>query len=376
MVSQEKAKTPGWLEKAFSKKLKILFWDDEADGKQKELFRKIEDGIKNFGWLPTITPDKEKAKVIALKDNFDVIVLDLLENGKPVGVEFLKYIREEKPFLPIIMFSIVSEMEFIHSNYRGEVSYYLTKPIRNHHEVIRAVEVAVEIEKAKEKVFHDKYYASIGELAAGVSHFIKNSLWNIGSRAQYLLDKTDKNDEAYELLEIINKRCDDANKVVVDLLNYAKRKNHKAKKKRTNIVEIIYDVLKLLTHELKYHNITVDRKVTSDNVIIMGDEFELKEAFLNIIKNAVEAMSDGGMLKIEVSSLDNMIIIRISDTGEGMSKETIESLFMPFYTTKQGAVGFGLFEANRIIRNHEGIINAESEPGKGSTFTIDIPFVP
>lgn len=375
MINQGKNKTPGWLEKAFNKKLKIIFWDDEAHGKQKELFQKIEEVIENRGWLPTIISDKEKAKLLAIKDHYDVVVLDFLEGAKPIGVELLKSIREAKPFLPVIMFTVVSEMQFIQTNYRGDISYYLTKPIKSYHEIIRAVEVAVEIEKAKEKVFHDKYYASVGELAAGVSHFIKNSLWNIGSRAQYLLNKTDENDEAYELLDVINKRCTDANKVVVDLLNFARRKNQKSRKKETNIVEVIDNVLKFLTHEFKYHNVTVDKKFTGENVIMMGDEFELKEAFLNIIKNAFEAMPAGGTISIEVSSSETMIIIRIFDNGEGMSKETVECLFMPFYTTKTDAVGFGLFEANRIIRHHDGSITPESEPGKGSTFIIEFPFI-
>jgi signal transduction histidine kinase len=364
-----------FYETVLNKNLNILFWDDGAHDQYKILFTEIEKGFKKYSWNTRVVTSKEEAIKLALTEQYDAVVLDLLENKKPVGLEMLKELRMKKPFLPIIIFTIAPEMNYVQSAMRGDVSYYLTKPTRSYHDVIRAIEVAIEREKTKERLIHDRYYASIGKLAAGVAHFIKNSLWNIRSRAQMLLEETDESDKSYELLETIKRRSDDANKVVLDLLNFARRENRKDEKKELNVVEIIDDVLKLLDHELELNNISKNKTVGDGDIWILGNEFELKEAFLNIFKNAIEAMQGEGELSIRVEPNHQKIVIRISDKGEGMSKETLENLFIPFYTTKENAVGFGLFDTQRIIQKHGGIIKPESKPGKGSTFIIEFPHI-
>ncbi len=356
------------------KKLKIVFWDDEVETGKRLLFTEIKDGFEIYGWTPYIFTDKEEAKKVALNDDIDAVVLDVIENGKPVGLDILTYLREKRPFLPIVMFTIHDDIKYIQGAMKGDVSYFLTMPIKSYHDVIKAIEVAVEKEKAKERLVQDRYFASIGELAGGVAHFIKNSLWNIGSRTQTLLEKTNKKDESYKLLETIKRRSDEANKVVVGLLNFARRRNQKPEWKEVNIIELINDVLKLLSYELEYYKITVKMKVLSKKIKILGDEFELKEAFLNIIKNAIEAMPDSGNLSIEVKSKEKDVIISFSDTGTGMNEETLENIFIPFYTTKSESVGFGLFETQKIIKAHGGTVDVKSDLGKGSTFFVALPY--
>lgn len=369
----DSTKKEKFSETVLNEELNILFWDDGAESEYKTLFTEIEMGFKRYDWSTCIVTDRKEAMKLALMNDFDAVVLDLLENRKPVGFEMLKELRQKRPFLPIIIFTVAPEMKYVQSAMRGDVSYYLTKPIKSYHDVMRAVEVAIEREKVKERLVQDRYYASVGKLAAGVAHFIKNSLWNIGSRAQMLLEKTDENDEAYKLLETIKRRNDDANKVVVDLLNFAKRESRKDEKKQLNIIKMIGNVCTLLDHEIRLSNISKKINVGDGEVKIMGNEFELKEAFLNIIKNAIEAMPDGGKLSIEVNSTDKVLTIKISDNGVGMNEETMENLFIPFYTTKTNAVGFGLFDSQRIIQKHGGSIKAESDLRKGSTFIIELP---
>lgn len=348
----------------------IVFWDDDAEGKKELLFTEIKNGLKSYGWNAYIFTDKEEAKKAALKKGIDAVVLDLKENDKPVGLDILTYLREEKPFLPIIMFTMHGDIKYIQSAMKGDVSYYLTIPIKSFHDVIRAVEVAVEREKSKEKLIQDRYFASIGRLAAGVAHFIKNSLWNIGSRAQYLLEKTDKENESYRLIETIKRRSDDANKIVTNLLNFARRKPKKDKREEVNIIGVVDDVLKLVSFECENSGITQKRNITCEEAIIEGDEFELRDAFLNIIKNAIEAMPDGGELLVDAYPKGKGIIITISDTGMGMDEEVSNNLFMPYYTTKEHSAGFGLFDTRRIIHNHNGSIKVVSEPGKGTVVYV------
>lgn len=348
------------------KKLTVVFWDDDAEGKKELLFTEIREGLKNFGWTPHIYTDKNEAKKATLRKDIDAVVLDLKENDKPVGLDILTYLREKKPFLPIVMFTMHGDIKYIQSAMKGDVSYYLTTPIKSFHEVILAVEVAIEREKAKEKLIQDRYFASIGRLAAGVAHFIKNSLWNIGSRAQYLLEKTDIENESYKLIETIKRRSDDANTVVTNLLNFARRKPDQGKREDVDIIAVVENVLELVSFECKNSNIIQKRNIPDKKAIIEGDEFELRDAFLNIIKNAIEAMRGGGTLSTDVDFKDEEVLIKISDTGVGMNEEVSNNLFMPYYTTKENSAGFGLFDTRRIIHNHNGFIKIESEPGKGT----------
>jgi len=363
-----------FYESVANRKLRVLFWDDGAEGQYKTLFTEIKLGFEKYGWEAQILTDKDEAVRLALGERFDAVVLDLLEDGKPIGLNMLKDIRLKKPFLPLVIFTIAMEMAYVQSAMRGDVSYYLTKPIRSYHDVIRAVEMAIEREKTKERLIQDRYFSSLGKLAGGVAHFVKNSLWNINSRVQILLDETDKNNKHYELLQTIKRRCDDTNRFVLNLMQFARRGDVRYDKSEVNIVEIISDVLKLLEQEIKNAGISQDIYVAKGEVRLMGIEFELKEAFLNLIKNAIEAMSTGGKLSIEVFPGDKYLSINISDTGMGMSPEVLENLFMPFYTTKVNAIGFGLFDTQRIVQKHGGEIKIKSEEGKGSTFTINIPY--
>jgi signal transduction histidine kinase len=311
---------------------------------------------------------------LALEERFDAVVLDLLENGKPVGLDLLKEIRLKRPFLPLVIFTIAPEMKYVQSAMRGDVSYYLTKPVRGYQDVIRAVEVAIEKEKAKERLVKARYLANIGQLAAGVAHFVKNSLWNITSRVQIMLDETDKKDKHYEMLQTIKRRCDETNKFVLNLLQFAQRGQVKDEMKEINIVEVIQDVLKLLDQEMKNAGIEPDIQVIPGEVKLTGNVMELQEVFLNIIKNAIEAMPQGGKLSVNISPGERAIKIGIADTGTGMGPEVLENIFIPFYTTKENATGFGLFDTQRLILKHGGDIKVDSWKGEGSVFTIEIPY--
>jgi len=370
----ESANKDSFYENPIDRKLKVLFWDDGAEGEYQTTFTGIKTWFTRYGWQARIVTDKNEAVKLALEEKFDAVVLDLLENGKPVGIDMLKEIRLKKPFLPLVIFTIAPEMKYVQSAMRGDVSYYLTKPVREYQDVIRAVEVAIEREKAKERLVKARYLANIGQLAAGVAHFVKNSLWNITSRVQIMLDETDKSDKHYEMLQTIRRRCDETNKFVLNLLQFAQRGQVKDEMKEINIVEVIQDVLKLLDQEMKNAGIEPDVQVVPGNVKLIGAQLELQEVFLNIIKNAIEAMPQGGKLSVNISPGERAIKIGIADTGTGMGSEVLENIFIPFYTTKENATGFGLFDTQRLILKHGGDIKVDSRKGEGSVFTIEIPY--
>ncbi|OQX85105.1 hypothetical protein B6D60_08425 [candidate division KSB1 bacterium 4484_87] len=374
-MSTEGHSRPLWFDSVIHKKIKVLFWDDSAEKNQRNLFLEIEKGFKKIGWEAVITADKNVALKKAMTGQFNVVVLDLLENRKPVGLEILKEIRECFPHLPVIIFSVASEFKFVQGAMRGDVSYYLTKPVTGYHDLVRAIEVAIEREQAKRRMLNERYFASVGSLAASVGHYIKNSLWTISSRAQYLMEKTDEQDEAYELLDTINQRCAEANQIIVNLLNYAKRRTRRKDFSEVNVMASLTGVIELLSYELKKHNIKVENKIIPEKVIIRGNEFYLKEAFLNLVKNSIEAMPEGGALILDARQENGNIHIKITDTGHGMSSEAQESLFIPFYSTKDNSMGYGLFETQRIISEHQGTISIDSALNKGTQVNIQFPII-
>ena len=374
-MNMEGQNMPFWFESVVQKKIKVLFWDDGAETDQRVLFEEIKTGFEKMGWTAIIKTDKDEALQSALGEKYDVVVLDLLdENKKPVGLEILKELRKKYSYLPIIIFSVASEMRYVQGAMRGDVSYYLTKPIPSYQSVVRAVEVAIEREKSKRRMIHERYLASVGSLAASVSHYIKNSLWTISSRAQYLMEKNGYDKETYELLETINKRCTEANQVILNLLNFAKRKTKRSDFTEVDIIASLRDVVEMLSYELRQQHIHVrDNIDAKTKVIIKGNEFYLKEAFLNLIKNAIEAMPDGGMLDLNASTQDGTINISIVDTGHGMSQDVLDKLFIPFFSTKRNSMGYGLFETRRIISEHDGTIHIDSKPDKGTEVMIQFP---
>lgn len=354
-----------------ARKYNILFWDDEAESTKRLLFLEIKQGFKKMDWTCEVTRDVEEAKEKALKGDYDAVVLDLKQNDKPVGLEILKHLKEKQPFLPIIMFTVHSDITYIQEAITDDVSYYLTVPIDSFHDVMRAIDIAVEREKSRERLVQDRYYASIGKLAGGVAHFIKNSLWNISSRAQHLLERKDWEAADYQLLDTINRRCEDANRVVQNLLGFARREKSKDVKEEFDIMTTLDDVLELVRFECDRYNIDMIKNIEkSDMACMPGNQAELSEAFLNIAKNAIEAMPDGGQIEVNAAVIENNIIIKMQDTGVGIPDDIRKNLFMPYCTTKPNSAGFGLFDTRRIIHNHRGEISIDSMEGESTTVEI------
>jgi signal transduction histidine kinase len=228
-------------------------------------------------------------------------------------------------------------------------------------------------EKSKERLIQRRSDASIGRLAGGVAHFIKNSLWNIGGRAQLLLKETSKTDAKYKHLDTIRRRTEDADKVVKSLLNFARGRGETTKKTEVQLGEKMKSVLELLAYDLDQHGITVRENIDNVDLMVIGIEFELQEVFLNIIQNAMAAMPKGGILSINVTSKEKEIEVEISDDGLGMTEETRENVFMPFHNTRDKAFGFGLYETKRTIDKHNGTISVRSQLNKGTSITMRFP---
>jgi PAS domain S-box-containing protein len=230
----------------------------------------------------------------------------------------------------------------------------------------------LELRKSQEQLLRVQRLAVIGELAGMVGHDLRNPLTSI-SGAEYYLKKrlSPKVDSKIrEMLTMIEKNIAYSNKIINDLLDYSRE--IELELTESNSKSIVKEALSLV--EMPKNLRIVD--LTENKPKINVDVGKIRRAFVNIIKNAVEAMPKGGTLTIKSRKLDDNLEIAVSDTGGGMSKETLEKLWTPLFTTKAKGMGFGLPICKRFIEAHGGSISAKSTPRKGTTFTVTLPIEP
>ncbi|HHT9126005.1 MAG TPA: ATP-binding protein [Candidatus Brocadiia bacterium] len=234
-----------------------------------------------------------------------------------------------------------------------------------------------ELKLKQEQLIRSEKLASMGQLAASVAHEIKNPLSSISLNIELLFDELKSYDdvtkkEATKILETITKEVDRLTEVSEAYLKFARLPN--LSRKARSINDILLELVGFLREEISRENIILTEYYEKDLPIVDIDENQMKQAFLNIFKNAFEAMPNGGKLSVSTRRGHNgHVEVRISDTGMGISKEDFEKIFDPFYTTKNMGTGLGLTVSQQIIREHGGEIYCQSVPRGGTTFTIQLP---
>ena len=230
----------------------------------------------------------------------------------------------------------------------------------------------IQLEEANEMLLKSERLAAIGELAAMVGHDLRNPLTGIKNAAYYLKTNGTACSEAHNktMLEIIDQSVDHANKIINDLLDYS-REIHLELKEHTPCL-LLADALMLF--EIPDKVKLIDR--TRDEPKITIDVDKMIRIFENFIKNAIDAMLNGGTLEVGSSQKGDNVEFTFKDTGIGMSEEIMVKIFTPLFTTKAQGMGFGLAICKRIIEAHGGSVTVQSTLGKGTTFTVTLPIKP
>ena len=222
-----------------------------------------------------------------------------------------------------------------------------------------------ELEKEKSQLLE--------EMATALAHEIRNPLGSIKGAGQYLRSETD-NAENQKLLDVIIEETDRLNNVVTQFMNYAKP--YAVSPKMYNVNRIIEKAVAVIRVSDLPEGITIETELNPDLPEVFVDGEQMKQVILNIAFNGIEAMPDGGTLTIRTTRIESeegeAVGISIRDTGKGMSKDDLENIFKPFFTTKERGVGLGLSICQRIAKNNNGSIRAKSLPGQGSIFYIRI----
>ncbi|MGG4268201.1 PAS domain S-box protein [Peribacillus simplex] len=225
--------------------------------------------------------------------------------------------------------------------------------------------------KKSEEILHrqDKL-AAVGQLAAGVAHEIRNPLTSMKGYTEFLqLDETDENKQEY--LEIIMDEINRVNEIVEEFLQLAKPQSLILETK--NIVPIIQNVLSLTEFDARKKKVKLVWECFHEKILVQCDENRLKQVILNFIKNGMEAMPDGGVIKVITELKEDKVHISIIDTGIGMPPEQLKRLGEPFFTTKKSGNGLGLMISFKIIESHLGNVFVESEVNRGTAFNIVLP---
>lgn len=213
--------------------------------------------------------------------------------------------------------------------------------------------------------------SAIGVLAAGVAHEIRNPLTGMKMIVQLLAGEFAADDGRREPLGIIQKEIDRLESIVGNLLDFAKPSKPKAiEVEPAKVVEACFQ---LVRNQLNKQGVTFEMHVVKDCPGIIGDSDQLKQVFINIMTNAIHALSRGGRLSVNIDSRDDHVAIAFEDTGVGIPAERLPDIFNPFMTTKEDGTGLGLSMAQRIVEEHGGRIEVQSVQGEGSTFTVFLP---
>ena len=266
--------------------------------------------------------------------------------------------------------------------YESHLGKYLlesTSPILNEQgEVVGTVHITRDItgqKRQSERLMMTERLASVGELAAGTAHELNNPLTSIIGFSQLLMEK-EVPDDIREDLKLINNEAQRAANVTRNLLTFARKQA--PVKQRSQINNIIEDVLKLRAYEHKANSIEVERQLGPDLPEIMADYFQMQQVFLNIIINAeyfmVKAHSKG-VLTITTKKQNDAVVISFADDGLGIPPENLRRIFDPFFTTKEAGkgTGLGLSICHGIVTEHGGQIYAMNQPDKGAIIVVELP---
>ncbi len=213
--------------------------------------------------------------------------------------------------------------------------------------------------------------SALGVLAAGISHEIRNPLTGMKMIVQLLESEFSVEDSRREPLRIIQGEIDRLEGIVGNLLDFAKPSKPKAID--VDVGEVIDDCCKLARNQINKQRIRFARNICENCPQIVGDPDQLKQVFLNILTNAIQALKPDGLLAINIDQRDESVVVAFEDSGSGIPPERLPDIFNPFMTTKEDGTGLGLSMAQRIVEEHGGRIEVQSVLGEGSTFSVVLP---
>jgi two-component system sensor histidine kinase HydH len=229
-----------------------------------------------------------------------------------------------------------------------------------------------EIKALQQEVQRREKLAALGGLAAGIAHEIRNPLSSVKGMATYFKTRLASDPEAREAAEVMISETNRLNRVISELLEFARPSN--ISPVLTEINTVIEHSLRLISADLEAHDISLDLHLEPDLPSVHLDPDRFIQCLLNLYLNGIQAMDRGGRLTVATRpAQDEGVEIEVSDSGAGISEEDIQHIFDPYFTTKASGTGLGLAIVHKIVDNHQGRITVRSTPGAGTAFVIWLP---
>jgi two-component system sensor histidine kinase HydH len=232
-----------------------------------------------------------------------------------------------------------------------------------------------EIRTLRNEIARNQRLATVGRLAAGVAHEIRNPLSSIKGFATYFQERYRENAQDTKVASILIQEVDRLNRVVSQLLEFSRPIS--VLPRPIDLSRLIGDAVKLIESQAREKTVTVQTGIHTGSEAVRLDPDRLSQVLLNLLLNGVEAMAPGGVLTIRTDETADgrMLEIRVSDTGSGIRPEDLSQVFEPYFTTKPSGTGLGLAIAHNIVEAMGGDISVASRPGSGTTFTLRLPLV-
>ena len=349
------------------RKSKILIVDDAVD--TVELLKKR---FRSEGYDTAEAYNGEEGLQRVAEFNPDLVVLDVMM-PKMDGYEVCRRLKsdEDTKYIPILMLTAKGEVEHKVKGLDIGADDYMGKPF-DYKELSARVRSLLSIKATHEKKAEEEKSDALEQMMDQVAHEIRNPLTAIGGFARKVYGRLEEGDPNKKYMQMIIEDVTVLEGMIKQLIEL--KTIAISCKEPTDINEVIGESLKVFEHDFVQNAINVEADLADKLPMVPADGKVLKRAFCNIIKNSIEAMETGNKRLRVASELEGGdVTVRISDTGKGIEKEMIKSIFDPLVTSKVYGPGLGLTFALKIIQDHKGIISADSTPGSGTTFTIRFP---
>ena len=326
----------------------------------------------------------------------DAIILDL-SLPDSVGLETLSMIQAQVAQIPVIVLTGLDDEQLGLKAIQQGAQDYLVKGQADGLLITRAVRYAMErmdhqvalseansflatanleLREAQERLLRAEKLATIGELSAAIAHEIRNPLGTIKNAVYYIADQLqgsqllEDNLVISQFLEIMDEEVKRADQTITDLMDFSRTNPRPSDLSATQLEPILDSALS--STETNGH-VKIVKQLPESLPPVVVDGAEMVRAFANLIRNATEAMPDGGTLTINARSSDNAVEIQFTDTGCGMPEDHLSKVFDPLFTTKPRGMGLGLAIVSSIIERHSSSIHVVSEENKGTTFSVQVP---
>jgi signal transduction histidine kinase len=279
---------------------------------------------------------------------------------------------EMEKYLEIVLYNIVGGVTGLLSQRERERTIELQKTARGLEEsYLKLQQQSERIMAVEEQLRRAEKLSTLGEMAAVLAHEIRNPLGSIRGTAEILKDDYRPGDPKHEFIEIQIRETERLNRVVEDFLRMARPQP--SEMTSCSLVEELETVVTLVSRDALKRGVSILFDPFTGESGIHANGEKLRQAFLNIVINALQATPSGGNVTIAINRIESGLEISFIDSGSGIDADSLSKIFDPFFTTKPDGTGLGLAITKKIIESHGGVLTVESEAGKGTIVSVRLP---